>query len=73
MINTILGSYAHFLIGKWPILGPKSGLGQSLQLSFHTVNSEIFVRILFSRIALKDIHVFAPFKIRNQDMIYIYQ
>ena len=36
-----------------------------------TVNSEIFARILFSRIESKDI--FATFKIRNYCMIYIYQ
>ena len=37
----------------------------------NTVNSEIFARILFSRIVLKDI--FAKLKIRDQGMIYIYQ
>ena len=36
-----------------------------------TVNSEIIVRILFSRIALKDI--FAMFKIHELDMIYLHQ
>ena len=36
-----------------------------------TVNSEIFARILFSRIALKDI--FATYKIRDHDMIYLHQ
>ena len=30
MIYTILGSFAHFWIGKGPIFGPKSGLGNSL-------------------------------------------
>ena len=29
MIYTILGSFDHFLIGKGPIFGPKSGLGKS--------------------------------------------
>ena len=33
-----------------------------------TVNPEIFARILFSQMALKDI--FATFKIRDQGMIY---
>ena len=37
----------------------------------HTVNSEIFARILFSRIALKDI--FAMVKIRDFDMIYLHR
>ena len=37
----------------------------------HTVNSEIFARILFSRIALKGI--FATFKIRDLDMIYLHK
>ena len=36
-----------------------------------TVNSEIFARILFSRIALKVI--FAMLKIRDYGMIYLYQ
>ena len=36
-----------------------------------TVNSEIFARILFSRIALKGI--FATLKIRDLGMIYLYQ
>ena len=36
-----------------------------------TVNLEIFVRILFSRIALKDI--FATLNIRNWSMIFLYQ
>ena len=36
-----------------------------------TVNSEIFGRILFLRIALKDI--FATFKNRDQGVVYIYQ
>ena len=36
-----------------------------------TVNSEIFARILFSRITSKDI--FAKYKIRVFDMIYLYQ
>ena len=36
----------------------------------HTVNSEIFAGILFSRRALKDI--FATLKIRDFDMIYLY-
>ena len=38
---------------------------------FCTVNSEILARVLFSRIALKDL--FVTFKIRNQGMIYLYQ
>ena len=37
----------------------------------HTVNSEILVKILFSRIALKDI--FAMLEIRHLCMIYVYQ
>ena len=37
----------------------------------YNVNSEIFARILFSRIALKDI--FATLKIRDLGMIYVYQ
>ena len=41
------------------------------RLIWVTVNSEIFAKILFSRIALKDI--FATFKIRDQVMIYLYQ
>ena len=32
MIYTILGSFAHFLIGKWSIFGPKSALGKSLHM-----------------------------------------
>ena len=36
-----------------------------------TVNSEIFVRILFSRIAFKDI--FATLEICDLGMIYVYQ
>ena len=36
-----------------------------------TVNSEIFARILFSQIALKDI--FATIKIRDFGMIYLHQ
>ena len=36
-----------------------------------TVNPEIFERILFSRIALKDI--FATPKIRDEGMFYLYQ
>ena len=36
-----------------------------------TVNSEIFARILFSRMALKE--VFATLKIRDLGMIYVYQ
>ena len=35
-----------------------------------TVNPEIFARILFSRIALKDI--FVTVKIHNKTMIYLY-
>ena len=38
---------------------------------FVTVNPEIFARILFSPIALKDI--FATLKIRYYGMIYLYQ
>ena len=37
--------------------------------TFNTVNSEIFARILFSRIALKGI--FATLEIRDLGMIYI--
>ena len=36
-----------------------------------TVNSEIFVRILFSRIALK--HIFEMLKIRDKGVMYLYQ
>ena len=36
-----------------------------------TVNSENFARILFSRIALKDI--FVTFKILDLDLIYLHQ
>ena len=36
-----------------------------------TVNAEIFARILFSRIVLKDI--FATLEIRDFGMIYVYQ
>ena len=36
-----------------------------------TVDSEIFVRILFSRLALK--YVFATIKIHDLDMIYLHQ
>ena len=40
--------------------------------SCHTVvNSEYFARILFSRVALKDI--FATFKMRDLDIIYQHQ
>ena len=39
--------------------------------SLVTVNSEIFLRILFSRVALKDI--FATVKIRDLGMIHLYQ
>ena len=39
-------------------------------LVLFTVNSEIFARILFSLIALKDI--FATLKIRDMCMIYLY-
>ena len=37
----------------------------------YTVNSKIFARILFSRIAFKDI--FSTLKIRGLGMIYLYQ
>ena len=37
----------------------------------NTVNSEIFARILFSRIALKGI--FATLKIRDLGILYLYQ
>ena len=33
MIYIIFGRFAHFLIGKGPLFGPKSGLGKSL--AFH--------------------------------------
>ena len=36
-----------------------------------TVNPEVFARILFSQIALKDI--FATLKIRDLGMVYLYQ
>ena len=36
----------------------------------HTVNSEIFARILFSRKALKDI--FVMFELSNLGVIYLY-
>ena len=36
-----------------------------------TVNSEIFARVLFSRIALK--HIFATLEIRDNSVIYLYQ
>ena len=39
-------------------------------LSLSTVNSEIFARILFSRIELKCI--FATLNIRDQGIIYLY-
>ena len=39
------------------------------EFAFYTVNPEIFARILFSRIALKDI--FVTLKIRDYGMIYI--
>ena len=42
-----------------------------LSQSFYTVNLEMFVRILFSRIALKDI--FATLKIRDLGMINVYK
>ena len=42
--------------------------GKSIRL---TVNSEIFARVLFSRIALKDI--FAKLQIRDFGMIKLYQ
>ena len=42
----------------------------SKNLYIVTVNSEIFARNLFSRIVLKDI--FATFKIRDLDMIYLH-
>ena len=35
MLFTILGSFAHFWIGKGPIFCPRIGLGKSLQLIFH--------------------------------------
>ena len=38
---------------------------------YNTVNSEIFARILFSRITLKDI--FATLEICDLCMIYVYQ
>ena len=38
---------------------------------YNTVNSEIFVGILFPRIALK--YIFATFKNRDKGMIYLYQ
>ena len=41
------------------------------QIAVDIVDSEIFTRILFSRIALKDI--FVTLKIRYYCMIYIYQ
>ena len=41
------------------------------QLRTGTVSSEIFARILFSRIVLK--HIFAMFKIRDKGVIYLYQ
>ena len=37
----------------------------------NSVNSEIFARVLFSRIALKDI--FTTLKIRDQGMVYLNQ
>ena len=37
----------------------------------HTVNLEIFARILFSRIALK--HMFSTLKICDKGVIYLYQ
>ena len=38
---------------------------------YNTVYSEIFARILFSRIALK--YIFETVKIRDQGLIYLYQ
>ena len=43
----------------------------ALSCGLTAVNPEIFARILFSRIALKDI--FATLKIRDKGMIYLYQ
>ena len=40
-------------------------------IRLNTVNSEIFARILFLRIALKDI--FPTLEIRDLGMIYVYQ
>ena len=50
-------------------LGPEQS--PQVPLPGCTVNSEIFARILFSRIALKVI--FAMLKIRDYGMIYLYQ
>ena len=57
-------------------LGGKQGVAQAnedikyLANTYITVNSESFARILFSRIALKDI--FATLKNRDNDMIFIH-
>ena len=40
-------------------------------MALHTVNSEIFAKILLSQIALK--HIFATLKIRDKGVIYLYQ
>ena len=47
-----------------------TAFGISSRYAMITVNSEIFARILFSRIALKDI--FATLKIRDWGILYLY-
>ena len=53
----------------------RAGFPEPLHLAYIkyecTVYSEMFARILFSRIALK--HIFATFIIRDKGVIYLYQ
>ena len=55
---------------KWLLTGG-SCLEVTDYIPFDTINSEIFARILFSRIMLKD--MFAMLKIRDWSIIYLHQ
>ena len=57
-------------IGTWDCTNCKTDYGLCSGAVLKPVNSEIFTRILFSRIALKDI---CDVKNREQGMIYLYQ
>ena len=79
---SFLGYWILFKISKgiWDTWDPPSRTSIKEQTMYicrprrlygNTVNSEIFARILFSRIALK--HIFATLKIRDKGVIYLYQ
>ena len=59
-LSTKISKHTDFDVSSWIY---KRGL--------YTVNSEIFARILFSRIGLK--HIFATLKIHDKEKIYLYQ